>query len=166
MSKLLRYFAPGQYCFITTVTANRLPILNQHAELLARAVQKTREKSRFAVIAWVVLPDHIHAVLHTPHGDTSRIVQQVKLSFSLQYQRLTGRTGPIWQHRYWDHIVRSDEDMRRHIDYIHYNPVKHGLTDSPDKWVLSSFQRYLRSGLYRADWGEKPIVTQENTFRE
>ena len=166
MSKLLRYFAPGQYCFITTVTANRLPILDQHAHLLDRAVQKAREKSRFAVTAWVVLPDHIHAVLHTPQGDTSRIVQQVKLSFSLQYQRLSGRSDSIWQHRYWDHIIRSEEDMRRHLDYIHYNPVKHGFTDSPAKWVLSSFQRYLQSGLYGPDWGQKPIEFGEETFGE
>jgi len=78
------------------------------------------------MIAWAILPDHFHVIIDSPDGDTPKIVQRVKLSFSLQWQRLSGRNGPIWQHRYWDHIIRSEEDMKRHVDYIHYNPVKHG----------------------------------------
>jgi len=126
----------------------------QHAEFFARALHRAHQRSLFSLIAWVVLPDHFHAVLYAPNGDTSRIVQQVKQSFSRQHRSLTGTGGPVWQHRYWDHIIRSEEDMKRHIDYIHYNPVKHGLVLSPGAWALTSFRRYLRLGIYQSDWGE------------
>lgn len=166
MSKLLRYFAPGQYCFVTSIVASRRRILDQHAELLARSVHRAHQKSRFSVIAWVVLADHFHTVLYAPNGDTSRIVQRVKQSFSRQHRSLTGTGGPVWQHRYWDHIIRPEEDMKRHIDYIHYNPVKHGLVDSPGKWPLTSFRRYLRLGIYQPDWCERPREDINEGFGE
>jgi putative transposase len=166
MSKLLRYFAPGQCCFITTVTANRQSVLDQRADLLFRATRRAQRQSRFDLIAWVVLPDHLHAVIKTPDGDTARIVQRVKLSFSFQWQRISGNFGPVWQHRYWDHIIRSDEDLRRHIDYIHYNPVKHGLVGSPKEWPLSSFLRFVRRGIYDVDWGEVYLADDDGKFGE
>ncbi|MFH1374872.1 MAG: transposase [bacterium] len=166
MSKLLRYFAPGQSCFITAVTARRQPVLDQHAELLLRAVRRAVRQSRFALIAWVVLPDHLHAIIDSPDGDISRIVQRVRLSFSLQWQRRSRRNGPIWQPRYWDHIIRSEKDMKRHVDYVHYNPVRHGLMDSPRKWRLSSFRRFQRAGVYNADWGENQITVGDDEFGE
>ncbi|MCP4686278.1 MAG: transposase [bacterium] len=166
MSKLLRYFAPGQYCFVTSVTQNRQPILVQNERLLHRAVVRAKLKSRFTVLAWVVLPDHCHAVLYTPGDDTAKIMQRIKLSFALQYRNGSGaanrrvrlRTRPadgVWQHRYWDHIIRTDEDLRRHMDYIHFNPVKHGLAVRPETWELSSFRRYLRRGYYELGWGHR-----------
>jgi len=118
------------------------------------------------MIAWAILPDHFHVIIDSPDGDTPKIVQRVKLSFSLQWQRLSGRNGPIWQHRYWDHIIRSEEDMKRHVDYIHYNPVKHGLAESPSKWPLSSFHRYLQTGYYNADWGESRVASGDDMFGE
>jgi len=166
MSKLLRYFAPGQFCFITAVTFCRERILHQHADLLIRAVRRARMKSPFSVIAWAILPDHFHAVIKSPRGDADKITQRVKLSFSLQWQRASGRSGPIWQHRYWDHIIRSEEDMKRHVDYIHYNPVKHGLVASPGAWPLSSYHRYLRQGYYEADWGNSRLEFGDGVFGE
>lgn len=166
MSKLQRYFASGQSCFITAVTANRQPILDKYSELFIRAVQRAKRKSRFAVVAWVILPDHFHVVIDCPDGDVPAIVQRVKLSFSLQYQRFTGEEGSVWQHRYWDHIIRSDGDMKRHVDYIHYNPVKHALTESSKEWPLSSFHRYLQTGHYDIDWGEKRIGLGGKEFGE
>lgn len=166
MSKLLRYFAPEQCCFITSVVAERQPILLQHAAFLARALHRAHQKSLFSLAAWVVLPDHFHGILLVPDGDTSRIVQQVKQSFSRQHRSLTGVGGPVWQHRFWDHIIRSEKDMKRHIDYIHYNPVRHGLVNSPSKWVLTSFRRYLRLGIYQPDWGESQKDDIRNGFGE
>jgi len=166
MSKLLRYFAPGQYCFVTSVTAGRRPILVKNADILSYAVYKAHSKSRFSVVAWVVLPDHFHALFLAPDGDIARIMQRVKLSFSLQHRSRTGEDGPVWQHRYWDHIIRSEQDFRRHIDYIHYNPVKHGLMDSPGKWELTSFRRYQRRGFYRADWCITRTVFSNSEFGE
>lgn len=152
MSKLLRYFEPGQYCFVTSITASRQPLLEQNSQFLARAVHRAHQRSRFSVVAWAVLPDHVHALLHTPNGDTSKIVQRVKLSFSLMIRSATQTNGPYWQHRYWDHVIRDQDDMNRHIDYIHYNPVKHGLVTTPEAWPLTSFRRHRRAGIYGPDW--------------
>lgn len=154
MSKLLRYYEPGQCCFFTSVTYRRQRILDVNPRLLLRAVCRARKSSRFDVLAWVVLPDHIHAIFEAPNADVPRIMQQIKLSFSLQWRWLYGGSGPVWQHRYWDHIIRSQEDMNKHLDYIHYNAVKHGLADGPSEWRLSSFRSYLQKGLYDIDWGQ------------
>ena len=162
MSKLLRYYAPGQCCFITSVTANRQPILDHHADLLFRAVRRAHKELQFTMVAWVVLPDHLHTLIECPAGDLPRIAQRVKLSFSLQYRLLHQTTGPVWQRRYWDHIIRSAVDLKRHLDYIHYNPVKHGLADSPKKWLLSSFHRYLKNGAYDPDWAENMMRSRMN----
>ena len=166
MSKLLRHFGPGQYCFVTVVTADRRCILDQHARMLVRALRRAARRSRFELVAWVILPDHVHAILCSPDGDIPRVVQRVKLSFSLQWLRHSHAQGPVWQHRYWDHIIRSDDDMRRHVDYIHINPVKHGLAHSPREWPLTSFHRYLRSGMYDPDWGGLSKDLGQNEFGE
>ena len=146
MSKLIRHFKPGQSCFITSVTAERSPILVHHADLLLQAMKRTLNKFEFKILSWVILPDHFHSIIDVPNGDTSKIMKVMKLSFFGQYKCRTGKAGSVWQHRYWDHIIRFQEDMNRHIDYIHYNPVKHGLVDSPKEYNLSSFKRFCKDG--------------------
>ena len=166
MSRLLRYFAPDQTCFVTAVTARRERLLVDNMDLLQEALRAARRRSRFSLLAWVVLPDHTHALLRNPSGDTDRIVQRVKLSFSLKLRRRLGRSGPFWQHRYCDHIIRSDEDLKRHLDYIHYNPVKHELVSRPLEWSLSSYRRYCRRRFYPEDWGHNEIAFQGIDFGE
>lgn len=148
MSKLRRYYEPGQQCFVTTVTANRRPILVAHSRLLLRAFNKAYEALLFRLLAWVTLPDHFHAIIENEKRETASIMQRVKLSFSLQMRKVTEKPGPYWQHWYWDHVIRSEEDLRRHTNYIHINPVRHGLVSAPDEWILSSHQRYTREGYY------------------
>ncbi len=166
MSKLLRHHGPNQHCFITVVTSDRKPLLCRHIDLLLTAVRRAKRKSWFSLVAWVVLPDHTHAILYSPAGETARIVQRIKLSFSLQLRSLTHTNGIAWQHRYWDHVIRTEEDFKRHLDYIHYNPVKHGLVSSPAEWELSSFRRYMRDGYYSQDWGEREPLVVEGLFGE
>jgi putative transposase len=166
MSRLRRYYGPNQYCFITAVTMSRLPLLVRHFDLLVDAVKRARAKSRFRLIAWVVLPDHLHVIFHCPSGDTAKIVQRIKLSFSLQLRSLTGCQGPMWQHRYWDHVIRTEEDFNRHLDYIHYNPVKHRRTASAAQWSLSSFRDFVRHGYYSRDWGRKERMSDDGSFGE
>ena len=156
MSKLLRYFTPGQSVFITSVCA----------DLLTEAFSRARRMSQFSMTAWVILPDHFHCLITSPDGNTPRIVQRIKLSFSKQLRFNTGQSGRIWQHQYWDHIIRSEDDMRNHIDYIHYNPVKHRLIDSPRLWPHSTFSAYLNSGYYESGWGDREMSWDENRFGE
>ncbi len=153
MSKLLRYFAPNQCCFVTSVTADRRPLLTEHCDLLYKSIRHARGRFSFDPIAWAVLPDHFHLPMNCPDGDTNRIVRTIKHSFGMKWRSLTHQTGPIWQGRYWDHIVRDEIDFKRHFDYVHYNPVKHGYTRGPGDWTLSSFHLYLKRGIYQPNWG-------------
>ena len=118
--------------------------------------------------AIVVLPDHLHTLWRLPEGDCdfSTRWMQIKRCFStgLIAQKISPsksrkREKGIWQRRFWEHLIRDDEDWRRHMDYIHYNPVKHGLVNAPIAWEYSSFRRYVEAGLYPADWGANGTLT-------
>jgi len=148
MSKLRRYFAPNQTCFITSVTADRTPLLITYIDCLFQAASLAFSKSKTRPIAWVVLPDHFHAVLSCPDGDVTKVMQRLKLSFSLRLKSKVGTVGPVWQHRYWDHIIRDANEIEDFINYIHYNPVKHGYVDSPEDWRFSSYRQFVRMGCY------------------
>ena len=154
MSKLLRYYTPGRVYFVTSVTYCRAPLLIDHFSIFWEAVERSLDRVRFEIIAWVVLPEHFHMILDPKDNDLSGILRRLKLSFANQFYRQQDHSqGAIWQRRFWDHIIRDQEDMNRHIDYVHYNPVKHGLTENPHQWRYSSFGKYLEDGYYSADWG-------------
>jgi len=158
MSKLLRHHRASDTCFITAVTHNRQPILADHSDLLTAAIRKYSAVLRFGLLAYVILPDHFHALIECNGNDLSGILGRVKLSFSKHYRNRAGISAShIWQRRFWDHIIRDQDDMNRHIDYIHYNPVKHRMVESPFEWPLSSIHEYRREGFYTADWGRREI---------
>ena len=167
MSRLKRYHRPGDIVFVTAVTRNRAPLLVPHAGLLLRAIWSTRERLPFESPAFCIMPDHFHMIIDPGARDLSKIMARIKLSF---LRRLRGErpdiAGPIWQRRFWDHILRDQEDVNRHIDYIHFNPVKHGLTESPFVWPLSSAQEYLNRGVYTKDWGAREDLRLEGDFGE
>ncbi len=71
----------------------------------------------------------------------------------MNVSKLKHRETTIWQRRFWEHLIRDDEDYRMHMDYIHYNPVKHGLVNRVKDWPHSTFHRYVRKGIYSEDWG-------------
>jgi putative transposase len=158
MSRIRRYFRPIDTAFLTHVTYNRMPILIDHFDLLWNAIQKYRRDVGFDLIAWVVMPDHFHILLSVDGKDISSLIKKIKLSFSSNYRKaLNIREGRVWQFRFWDHIIRNQEDLNHHIDYIHYNPVDHGKVSNPSHWRYSSFMNYIRDGVYQSDWGIKPI---------
>jgi len=156
MSKLLRYHTRSDICFVTSVTDQRNPILMENADLMFDALVRHSKKMPFGIVAYVILPDHFHAIIDCRGHDLSEIVRKIKLSFSKQYRfRIETNSGVVWQKRFWDHIIRNQEDMNRHIDYIHYNPVKHGLVESPFEWKYSSIHTYHKDGFYEDDWGKR-----------
>lgn len=132
MSKLLRYFIPGATYFVTPVTYRRKPILIENINLLYDSIKEAKEKSHFQISAWVVLPQHMHLIITPKNNDLDNIMRIIKLRFSYKY-RLKNKLYrcTLWQRRYWDHIIRDQEDLNRHIDYIHYNPVKHECINDP-----------------------------------
>ncbi len=102
----------------------------------------------------VVLPDHLHCIWHLPAGvdDFSRRWQRIKRR-TTETMRRRGVTGPFWQARFWEHLIRDERDLRMHLDYVHYNPVRHGLVGKATEWSASSVHRYIRDGWYAPDWG-------------
>ncbi len=124
--------------------------------VLRGAFQNVRQRYPFSLDAAVVLPDHLHCVWTLPPGDGDFATRWrlIKTWFT-KHSGLA--LSPIWQPRYWEHVVRDQEDFARHVDYIHYNPVKHGYVTSPVDWPYSSIRRYVEQGIYPVDWGKQEM---------
>ena len=145
MHNVKRIHLPDAFYFVTVVTYRRQPILTRNYELF-RVSWKAQK-----LLAWVLLPDHFHALLIPEHGSISQVMHRFKITFARSYRDEFGG-GRVWQNRYWDHIIRDDQDFKRHLDYIHYNPVKHRQADIPRNYEYSSFHRYLARGYYDEQW--------------
>ncbi|MCX6834546.1 MAG: transposase [candidate division Zixibacteria bacterium] len=156
MSKLLRHKHQSSLYFITCVTYDRRPILVEHSDLFLSSLNRMKAAVDFTLHAWVILPDHFHLILDVGEVDISKTMQRIKLSFSADYRKRCGlKEGRVWQARFWDHIVRDQADFNRHLDYIHYNPVKHGITAAPMKWRFSSIHESQFASTYSPDWGTR-----------
>ena len=159
-----RHINPANCYFFTVVTAQRRPLLIDHIEWLKRAIRITRERHPFRIDAIVVLPDHLHTIWTLPTGDTDRAMRWrvLKRLFSCalasgQPTRSQGkrRENGIWQRRFWERCIRTEDDRRNHLEYIHLNPVKHGYCSAPVEWPYSSFRRAVGTGEYAAGWGRR-----------
>jgi putative transposase len=151
MTNIRRHFIPNAPVFITAVCHDRCPHLAapEHKDLLLTAMREVKERHPFRMLGYAVMDDHFHWLFVPGRAaDFPRIVQMVKLRFA---RRLPGEP-PVWQRRYWDHIIRSIDDLRNHLDYIHYNPVKHGLVTVPGDYRWSSLPVYVGKGWYPPDW--------------
>ena len=158
---------PGSSYFFTVVTHNRRAILacNENIDLLRNCFRRILQKHPFIIDAIAILPNHIHCIWTLPAGDAdySTRWRLIKSSFSRDcnpiYQgkvsnsRQAKGEKAIWQRRFWEHLIRDEADFRHHVDYIHYNPVHHGLVLAPKDWQWSSFHRYVKRGIYDLDWG-------------
>ncbi|MBE9107826.1 transposase [Nodosilinea sp. LEGE 07298] len=171
----------GATYFFTVVTYNRQPLFH-HDEtiaLLRKAFHIVKAEYPFTIDAIVILPDHIHSIWTLPEGDAdfSSRWKRIKAWFSLRcpeaykqqqsISRLRKGEQAIWQRRFWEHQIRNEADFRQHVDYIHYNPVKHNLVNRPLDWPYSSFHRYVADRAYPADWGAtRAVEFDENIGRE
>ena len=169
MSKYIRAHSPGACYFFTVVTHQRQRILTEapSREFLRIAIKQVQSEYPFVIDAWVLMPDHMHCMWTLPAGDAdfSKRWGLIKAGFSKQINAFSNgpvirsasrekhRESTLWQRRFWEHRIRNQEDFNRHIDYIHWNPMKHGLVERAMDWPYSSFQRYLKEGIYAADWG-------------
>lgn len=144
--------AGGTYFFTVTLHDRRDDALVRHIDLLLASWQKAHARIPHRIVAAVVLPDHLHAVIRMPDADVdySRLWQEIKKGFTRQLQ--SAAPSP-WQSRFWEHTIRDDDDLRAHVDYVHFNPVKHGLAARAADWPHSSFHRYVRENKLPPDWG-------------
>jgi putative transposase len=168
MSNYRRIWCPGGTYFFTHVLHQRQDndLLVRYIELLREAVRTVRDTHPFQIHGWVVLPDHLHCVIELPDGDADFALRWrlIKLVFSRGLPPSEKRTAlnrsrrerGIWQRRYWEHLIRDEADLRAHLDYLHFNPVKHGLVERALDWPYSTFHRAVRNGVYPADWGAGP----------
>lgn len=153
MTNIRRYWQPNRLWFLTHVTFNRAPVLVENVDLIHRALETHRLRTPYDLIAWSVLPDHMHLIIDSKANDTSLLMRRIKLSFSSGLRRRRGLgLGRVWQYRFWDHMLRDEADLSRHIDYIHFNAVKHGYVADPFQWAHSSLGVFLRNGMYNRDW--------------
>ena len=152
----------GTYFFTVTLRDRQTSLLTKHIGLLREAVRKTRQARPFIIDAWVVLPEYMHAIWTLPTGDAdySTRWRSIKANFSHELGKVLenskcntkGEYG-FWQRRFWEHTIRDEEDYVRHVDYLHYNPVKHGYVPRVIDWPYSSFHRFLANKVYPLDWG-------------
>lgn len=147
--------------FFTVCLAQRgSTALLDHLDILRDAVRAIQKDRPFDILAWVVLPDHMHAIWGLPDDDPnySQRWGRIKARFSrdarkaglvpphrLQGNPRKGETG-IWQRRFWEHHIRDEQDLQNHLRYCWWNPVKHGVAETPTDWVPSSIHRDIRLG--------------------
>ncbi len=157
----------GTYFFTANLLDRNSRKLVTHVNLLRDAVRDVRGRAPFHIDAWVVLPDHMHCIWTLPPDDSdfSGRWRELKKSFTKALppaehrspvRRRRGERG-IWQRRFWEHTIRDERDYASHMDYVHFNPVKHGLVARAADWPYSSFHRCVAAGLYPADWSVRDL---------
>jgi len=182
MSNYRRARATGGTYFFTVVAGERRKILTapESREALRNAINVVKRQYPFTVEAWVLLPEHLHCIWTLPEGDRdySKRWGLIKAGFSKQTRnalhhnaRLTAskqkhRETSVWQRRFWEHSISDEEDFRRHMDYVHYNPVKHGLVNHVKDWPYSTFRRYVAKSVYPEDWGNDVALNLDGELGE
>ncbi len=156
----------GTY-FFTVATYKRAKFLceEENVQLLRESFKKVMAKYPFKIDAFVLLPDHSHCIWTLPPDDFdfSTRWKLIKSNFSrkcndvykqqkISLSRRNKNEQAVWQRRFWEHSIRDEKDFKNHVEYIHYNPVKHCLTDAPKRWEFSSFHRYVKTGKYAHNW--------------
>ena len=174
-----RAFLPGGSFFFTLVMEGRRPVFAsaEAVDVLRGAFQSVLLARPFELDAMVVLPDHLHCIWTLPPGDADfatrwRLVKtwftkhcDPALRLTPNRARAARNEQALWQHRYWEHMLRDETDFTRHVEYIHFNPVKHGLVSSAIDWPYSSFRQYVEAGVYPPDWG-RGVIDVEGVGRE
>ena len=152
----------GVYFFTVTLPDRSSDLLVRQVDRLRRIYGSVQQRHPFETIAICVLPDHLHALWSLPPGDADFPLRWnvIKSGFTRGLagdarrtaSKLARRERGLWQRRYWEHVIRDEADLERHVDYIHYNPVKHGHVGRVCDWPHSSFHRYVERGLLPLDW--------------
>jgi REP-associated tyrosine transposase len=153
----------GTFFFTVAIADRSDDLLIRHIDRLRRIYRAAQERRAFETVAICVLPDHLHALWSLPPGDADFATRwgMIKSGFSRgladdaprSSSQLSRRERGLWQRRYWEHAIRDEVDLERHVDYIHFNPVKHGHVTRMCDWPHSSFHRYVEQGLLPSDWG-------------
>ncbi len=171
----------GTYFFTVNTLSRQTFLLDDDVRAALReGIALVRLSHPFAVNAWVLLPDHLHCIWTLPPNDrdfstrwrvikrtvTQRCGARLNRLDLMTARRMLRKQSSLWQYRYWEHLIRNDRDYRHHVDYIHWNPVKHGYVKRAGDRPYSTFQRHVAEGIYLPDWGIDHSIIDEGNFGE
>jgi putative transposase len=167
--------AGGTYFFTVTLRDRRARWLVERIDDLKEAIRSVKRERPFHIEAMVVLPEHLHALWRMPPEDHD-YAGRLRL-IKARFTRMLVKAGAgvnrnekgeydLWQRRYWEHTIRDEADLRRHVDYVHFNPVKHGWVKYVHQWPHSTFHRYVQSGIYPRDWAGGEIEYCDKEYGE
>jgi putative transposase len=166
----------GTYFFTVNLAERTRTLLVDYVDTLREVMRMVKAAHPFHLDAMVILPDHLHAVWTLPVGDGGYPMRWVliKAGFSRRIptgerrnkSRMTKGERGIWQRRYWEHLIRDETDFRRHIDYVHWNPVKHGHVLGVADWPYSTFHRYVKASVYPEKWAGMHDVLDGEGYEE
>ena len=163
-----RFYIPNSIIFITIVTNNRIPLLIENISLIKDSFKNVSQYYDFELVAYAVLKAHLHCLIKPRNiEEYPKIVKSFKYAFTKNFKvelvnptydntnigrhYYADKNNKLWQSRYWAHVILDEKDLHRHLDYIHYNPLKH-YQIAPKEWEYSSFKTYVGKGLYNLDW--------------
>lgn len=172
MSNYKRYYLNNCYVFITIISYNRKPILISNIRLLRESFKKALKMFDFEIYGSVILPDHMHLIIRPDDvnkDNYSKIIGTIKRTFTqlidetnhdknISISRQKRNEKGIWQRRFYDHIIRNENDLYKHLDYVHYNPVKHGYIKNVRDWEFSSFNKFVKLKNYEPNWGSESDI--------
>lgn len=158
------YISGGTYFFTLALQNRTSEILIEKIELFKEAIHTVKLEHPFNMKAYVILPDHLHTLWELPEDDFNYSVrwQKIKTRFSkaiinsgIVLNKTKHNEYDLWQRRFWEHTVRDQQDFENHVNYIHYNPIKHGLVDKLEDWPYSSFHHFVKTKKLPPNWAEK-----------
>jgi putative transposase len=164
MPNYRRTWHPGGTYFFTVNLLERHnnDLLIRHIDTLRDVVRDVKNRHPFHIHGWVVLPEHLHCIIELPDGDSDFATRWrlIKIEFSKAIPKTERRSTVrisrgergLWQRRFWEHLIRNEADYQTHMDYIHFNPVKHGHVSRVKDWPYSTFHRLVAKGVYPLDW--------------
>ncbi len=166
----------GCYFFTLNLADRQNTLLVDEFDKLRASINKVKHRHPFILDALVVLPDHLHLMMTLPEGDNdfatrlmlikSGFSRQIPKTENIEPSRESKRERGIWQRRFWEHLIRDETDFERHVDYIHYNPVKHGYVKRAVDWEFSTIHTFIKKGFLTADWGCANDSTSKQSFGE
>jgi len=167
-----RVIIPGAtYFFTVNLHDRKSTLLTKEMAKLRTAFRKTLQHYPCSIHGIVILPDHLHMIMALPEGDSNYAIRLnlIKGAFSKQIQpnekvslaRAKKRERGIWQRRFWEHLIRDESDYEQHMNYIHYNPVKHGYVTNPIDWPYSSIHKHIRDGILTHAWACDDSLNKE-----
>ena len=166
----------GTYFFTINLANRKKTLLTDEFDKLRSSFNHVKRYHPFLLDAMVVLPDHLHFMMTLPENDNdfatrlmlikSGFSRQITCNEKISLSRKSKRERGIWQRRYWEHLIRDENDFATHINYIHYNPIKHGFVDKASDWQFSTIHKFIKNGIKPTNWGSNSSFTSDSSFGE